>query len=282
MMSNQRYTIKKILNNNVVSANRGFQEVIVMGLGIGFQAKPREVIDNSKIEKIFELKREDHYKMMSLAQEISEATFNAAYNIIKRNESLFNMPLDNHAYLVLIDHINFVLQRHASGQVIRNLLFEDLRLMYPEELRMALAILNDVNQEFKTDLPEDEAGFLVMHIINGTNPALDNQSALLTDTILDSLNVIRDFYLISLKPEDLATQRIMVHLKLLCQRVLSGTQVDFKERVLYNVFEDFPKAHQCALEVQKFIETRLNAKINQQETVYLTIHLNRLEMVYHQ
>ncbi len=53
-------------------------------------------------------------------------------------------------------------------------------------------------------------------------------------------------------------------------------------RVLYNVLEDFPKAHTCAKEVQKFLEKRLKAKINQQELVYLTIHLNRLEMVYHQ
>jgi beta-glucoside operon transcriptional antiterminator len=101
----------------------------------------------------------------------------------------------------------------------------------------------------------------------------------MTDLVLDSLNVIRDFYLVSLKPEELSTQRIMVHIKLLVQRIITGTQVDFKERVLYNVFEDFPKAYTCASSVQKFIEERLKEKINQQEMVYLTIHLNRLEMV---
>ena len=280
-MLKDRYIVKKVLNNNVVSANQGFSEVIIVGLGVGFQAKPRDIIPLEKIEKVFELKREDYYKMLSLAQEIDEEVFNASYKIIKRNEERFKVVLENHAYLVLIDHINFTLDRYRKGHEIRNLLFEDLRIMYPEELQMAMAILEDVNKVFNVDLPLDEAGFLVMHIINGLHPDINNQSALLTDTVLDSLNVIRDFYLISLKPEDLSSQRIMIHVKLLCQRVLSGTQVDFKEMVLYNVLEDFPKAHTCAQEVQKFLEKRLKAKINQQELVYLTIHLNRLEMVYH-
>ncbi|NLC41242.1 MAG: PRD domain-containing protein [Erysipelothrix sp.] len=119
----------------------------------------------------------------------------------------------------------------------------------------------------------------MMHIINGINPQLDNKSNILTDAILGCLNVIRDYYLISLKPEELTTQRILVHIKLLLQRIIMGTQVDFKEQILYNVFEDFPSAYNCALEIQNFIEKRLNAKINQQEIVYLTIHLNRLEMM---
>lgn len=275
----QTYKIKKILNNNVVLATRGFEEVVVVGLGLGHNLKPKDVIPQNMIEKVFELKREDFYKMLSLAQEIDEDTFNIAYYIIKRNEQIFGMPLDNHAYLVLIDHINFAIERHQSGQEIQNLLIEDLRLMYPEELKMATGILLDVNGTFKVNLPEDEAGFLVMHIINGVNPDLENKSALMTDLVLDSLNVIRDFYLVSLKPEELSTQRIMVHIKLLVQRIITGTQVDFKERVLYNVFEDFPKAYTCASSVQKFIEERLKEKINQQEMVYLTIHLNRLEMV---
>lgn len=281
-MKNNKLTIKKILNNNVVSATRNFQEVIVVGLGIGFQKRAGQSIDPDKIEKIFELQRDDYYKMLSLAQEVNEDIFKTTYNIIKKCEDHFKITIDNHAYLVLIDHINFTLERIKSGYIIRNLLFEDLRIMYPEELKMALAILNDVNEAFDCELPDEEAGFLVMHIINGMNPELNNQSNLLTNTILDSLNIVRDHYLFALKPEDISTQRIMVHIKLLCQRIISNTQVDFKEKILYNVFEDFKEAYTCSVEIQKFLEKRFNKNINQQELVYLTIHLNRLEMVYHQ
>lgn len=275
-----RYIIKKILNNNVVSATRGFQEVIVVGLAIGFNSKTGDVIDESKIEKVFELQQDDYYKMMSLAQEINEDTFSVTYNIIKKNEEKFDIVIDNHAYLVLIDHINFTLDRVKLGYEIRNLVFEELRIMYPEELQMALGILYDVNDEFDVDLPDEEAGFLLMHIVNGMNPALNNQSTLVTNTVLDSLNIIRDFYLFSLKSEDISTQRIMIHIKLLIQRIITKTQVDFKEKILYHVFDDFPKSYECALKLQQFLEKKFEVKVNEQELVYLTIHLNRLEMVY--
>ncbi len=98
----------------MVSANQGFNEVIVVGLGIGFHAKPRDIIPLEKIEKVFELKREDYYKMLSLAQEIDEEVFNASYKIIKRNEERFKMVLENHAYLVLIDPIKFTLDRYRK------------------------------------------------------------------------------------------------------------------------------------------------------------------------
>ena len=71
----------------------------------------------------------------------------------------------------------------------------------------------------------------------------------------------------------------MTHLKMLVQRVVSNEQLDFDELVLYNVIEEFQSAYICALEIQKYIEHRFGAKINSQELVYLTIHLNRLEMV---
>lgn len=278
MKPKKSYRIKKILNNNVVLATHHFEEVVVMGLGIGHNLNLKDIIPLERIEKVFELKREDFYKMISLAKEIDESTFDLSYQIIKKNEKQFNMPLDSHAYIVLIDHINFALERLKTHQDIRNLLVDDLRLMYPDEFEMAQSILNDVNEKFNVNLPYDEAGFLVMHIINGINPELNNKSSVLTDTTLDCLNIVRDYYLISLKPEELVTQRIMVHLKLLIQRVLMRAQVDFEEVVLYNVFKDFEKAYTCALQVQNYLETRLDAKINQQEMVYLTIHLNRLEM----
>ena len=72
----------------------------------------------------------------------------------------------------------------------------------------------------------------------------------------------------------------MVHIKMLVQRIMIGKQIDFKEKVLYNVIEEFESAYTCALKIREYIENRMNTNINPQELVYLTIHLNRLEMLY--
>ena len=139
--------------------------------------------------------------------------------------------------------------------------------------------MESVNEEMNLDLPQDEVGFLTMHIVNGHFDQINNQSNVLTNMVLDSLNIIRDRYLVSLKLDELITQRIMVHLKMLIQRVMSNQQVDFDEVVLYNVIEEFESAYSTAELIQKYIENRLSVKINSQELVYLTIHLNRLEQM---
>lgn len=274
----KKYRIKKILNNNVVSALDGFQEVIIVGMGVGFNTKVHQVIPSEKIDKIFELKREDLYKSLKLAQEIPEDTFYTLVQIIKQKSDHNKIALDEHAYMIIVDHLNFAMTRHKEGQIIKNLMVNDLRILYPEAFDLSKDILEAVNLDFNIDLPFDEIGFLTMHIVNGSQD-INNQSNVLTDLVFECLNTVRDYYLTPLKMEDLLTQRIMIHIKMLIQRVMSNNQVDFKETLLYNVLNEFDSAFNCAQKVQLVIEKRLNKTINPQELVYLTIHLNRLEMI---
>ncbi len=273
------YRVKRVLNNNVVQAKYGYQEVIVVGLGIGFNAKTRDIIDPEKIEKVFELRKEEFYKTSQLVEEIPEKIFFNLYQILERTSHITRIKLSSHGFVTIIDHLNFAIARHTSGQTIRNLMLYDLRILYPDEFRLGELILESVNEEMNLDLPQDEVGFLTMHIVNGHFDQINNQSNVLTNMVLDSLNIIRDRYLVSLKLDELITQRIMVHLKMLIQRVMSNQQVDFDEVVLYNVIEEFESAYSTAELIQKYIENRLSVKINSQELVYLTIHLNRLEQM---
>ncbi len=219
------YRVKRVLNNNVVQAKYGYQEVIVVGLGIGFNAKTRDIIDPEKIEKVFELRKEEFYKTSQLVEEIPEKIFFNLYQILERTSHITRIKLSSHGFVTIIDHLNFAIARHTSGQTIRNLMLYDLRILYPDEFRLGELILESVNEEMNLDLPQDEVGFLTMHIVNGHFDQINNQSNVLTNMVLDSLNIIRDRYLVSLKLDELITQRIMVHLKMLIQRVMSNVSV---------------------------------------------------------
>lgn len=272
------YRVKKVLNNNVVLAAQGFQEVIVVGLGIGFKLRVHQVIPNDKIEKIFELKREDIVKTTALAKDISEADFLKIYRILESVSKEHGLTLDPHAYIALVDHIHFAIQRWDKGHPIHNLMLYDLKILYEDAFRFSEALLSTINTAYAIELPYDEVGFLTMHVVNGLYSEINNQSSQMTETIFGCLNIIRDFYLIPLKLDDLKTQRIMIHIKMLLQRVLGNSQLDDGEKVLYNVFDEFERAYICARQIQKYIENRLGVKIHTQELVYLTIHLNRLAM----
>lgn len=63
------FKVKKVLNNNVLIAGHDtFQEVVLIGKGIGFGKKRGELISNETVEKIFVLKNEqeqEQYKKTS-------------------------------------------------------------------------------------------------------------------------------------------------------------------------------------------------------------------------
>ena len=49
----EKHYIKKVLNNNVVfSKNKDGKDIILTGLGLGFQKKKGEFVDENKIEHI--------------------------------------------------------------------------------------------------------------------------------------------------------------------------------------------------------------------------------------
>ncbi|NLC65170.1 MAG: PRD domain-containing protein, partial [Erysipelothrix sp.] len=265
--------------NNVVQATANFQEYIIVGLGIGYKLKPKQKVPEEKIEKVFELKREDYYKSSQLVSEMDQETFMTMYSIIEEESQRLNMELSAHAYFTLIDHMNFAVERFKSGQDIKNMLIYDLKILYGDEMRLSENIYHRFNKEFEIDLPYDEVGFLCIHIVNGLNNEIENKSTVVVDAIFDILNIIRDFYLVPLKQEDLVTQRIMIHVKMLLHRVISGIQLEFDEIVLYNVIEEFQTAYKVSQEIQKYIEQRFGATLNSQELVYLTIHINRLEQM---
>lgn len=273
------YRIKKVLNNNVVQATANFQEYIIVGLGVGFKMKPMQKIPEEKIEKVFELKREDYYKSSQLVVEMDQERFMKLYKIVESESNRMKMSLAPHAFFTLIDHMNFAMERFKNGQEIKNMLIYDLKILYADEFRLAENIYHRFNKSFDMELPFDEVGFLTIHIVNGLNHEIDNKSTLVIDAVFDMLNIIRDTFLVPLKQEELMTQRIMIHLKMLLHRVISGIQLEFDEIVLYNVIEEFHNAYKVSQEIQKYIERRFDATLNSQELVYLTIHIHRLEQM---
>ena len=51
--------INKIINNNVISVTQNNQERVVMGKGIGFQKQEGDIVEESKVEKIFDLSNQE-------------------------------------------------------------------------------------------------------------------------------------------------------------------------------------------------------------------------------
>nr|WP_238121518.1 PRD domain-containing protein [Ligilactobacillus salivarius] len=67
--------------------------------------------------------------------------------------------------MALSDHIYSALERYNSGVELKNNLLWEIKRFYPKEFTVGKEALDIINKQFGIKLPEDEAGFITMHIV---------------------------------------------------------------------------------------------------------------------
>jgi beta-glucoside operon transcriptional antiterminator len=141
--------IEKVLNNNVVmTTNESGQEMVVMGRGLAFQKKVGDTIDESKIEKTFELKKQGiSDKLAKLLEDTSELYLNISSKIRDFAQSRLPYRLDEYLYVALTDHISFAINRHKQGIDLKNPLLWEIRKYYKPEFQIALKALEIIEKE---------------------------------------------------------------------------------------------------------------------------------------
>ncbi|KRN71720.1 beta-glucoside bgl operon antiterminator, bglg family [Carnobacterium maltaromaticum] len=275
--------IIKVLNNNVIIAlNQEDEEVILMGNGLGFQMKNDSPIRTEKIEKIFNLKNNVERKQIEkLFTEIPEDIIRISYEIISYATKKLNKDLTDSAFIAIADHLHSAIQRDKKALHVKNFLLWDIKRFFPVELMIGQKAIDIVNEKFNTTLPEDEAGFIALHI---TNASLDSQSddaVSLTQLIEEILTVIKYTLQLTFSENDIYFQRFITHLKFFSQRVLTNqTYPDGENQVENELFKlvtkQYPEAFEVTKKVSEFLKTRRNYIISKDEQVYITIHLARI------
>ncbi|MDU3348972.1 MAG: PRD domain-containing protein, partial [Clostridium sp.] len=178
--------VEKILNNNVVVSidPKTKKEVILMGPGIAFKRKVGQEIEEDKIEKIFVVddKRMGN-KLKKLINQIPDGIFELSHEIISYADKQLNRKLDKQIYISLSDHIAFAIKRYKNKVKIKNDLLDEIRRIHKEEYKIALWAVDYINNRLKIDLPEDEAGFIALHLVNASYQETAKESVLATNII---------------------------------------------------------------------------------------------------
>ena len=95
--------IQKVINNNVISAyDVNQQEIVIMGKGIGFKAHTGELIDESKIEKVFRIENENlSRQFQELLENIPLEHMQLTSDIISYAIKNLNVQLNQNIYITL-------------------------------------------------------------------------------------------------------------------------------------------------------------------------------------
>ncbi|PCK18923.1 transcription antiterminator LicT [Bacillus pumilus] len=271
--------ISKVINNNVVSAYDDEQhELVIMGRGIAFQKKSGDPIDEERIEKVFSIQNKDiSEKFKTLLYDIPIEYMQVCEAIIDHARKTLNKNLNDSIYVTLTDHITFAIERHQKGMDIKNALLWEIKRLYKDEFVCGLEAIRIIHDKLNIQLPEDEAGFIAMHIVNAElNEEMPNVIQI-TKLIQDILNIVKYHFQIDLDEESLNYFRFVTHLKFFGQRLFNETQMENQNEFLYEVVkEKNTTAFQCAEKINDYVQKEYNRSLIEDEMLYLTLHIDRV------
>ena len=271
--------IKKILNNNaIVTNNESGREIIAVGKGIAFNHKNGDKISNDVVQKTYTLSNPDVMKKFKqLVASISIEYVEVSNEIIELAERELDCKFNDIIYISLTDHIHMAVHRISNGMLINNVMLWEICKFYEREFLVAQRAVDILNARFQVNMPEDEAGFIAMHLIDGqmdSNIPLANKMMKLIQEIV---NIVRMTCQIEFDKHSLEYYRFITHLKFFVKRVLTGQESKnvIEDDILQMINSKYHKSADCAEKIAQLIEQNYHYRVHSDEKLYLTIHISK-------
>ncbi|MBS4207112.1 PRD domain-containing protein [Bacillus sp. FJAT-50079] len=271
--------IKKVFNNNVALVIDGTEEKILMGKAIGFQKYPGDFLDEMLIEKTFILHPTDPLeKLSTFFNEVSLEVIRLTSQLIQRGKEQLGPHITDSLLIPLSDHIDFALARVADGIEIEYPLKWEMKHLYPEEVAFAKEALTYIEKEASVQLPASEVVPIAMHFVNARYSGTDmKQTIEMTSLVAKVVDIINYHYFIEVNEESLHYARFITHLRYFILRQMEGETNHVNDDILYDVVKNkYPQAFTCALKISQLLEGTMRWTVNQEEVLYLTLHIHRL------
>ena len=272
--------IYKVINHNIIISQDGSgNEIILMGRGIAFDKKKDDTIDEKLVEKRFHLEKEvinDHF--IELLREIPEDIINVTHEVIEYIKVNMERKIDNRIYLTLLDHINYAVVRYLQGIQFDNMLLVEIKHLYKEEIKIAKEAVLMINQRLMVNLPEDEAAFIALHIVNAQLELDITEIKQVTKLINEILSIVRDHFKITLDESTLDYARFVTHLKFFSRRLLRKQVKTEADVNLYKIVkESYPNVYECVKIIESHIKKFYEQELSLSEKLYLMMHMIRIK-----
>ncbi|MFJ5456876.1 BglG family transcription antiterminator LicT [Pectobacterium sp. CHL-2024] len=271
--------IAKILNNNVVTViDENNNESVVMGRGLGFKKHSGDLLDETLIERVFVMKSgELTSRLQELLSEIPMDVITTADKIILLAKDRLPGKLQNSVYISLTDHCHFAIERHKQGVDIRNVLLWEIKRLYPKEFAVGLEALDIIEQRLAVRLPEDEAGFIALHLVNAQLDSEMPEVLQITKIMQEILNIVKYQLSLDYNEQALSYHRFVTHLKFFAQRLIGKSTVFSDDESLHDVVKErYQLSYRCAEKIQVHIVQKYQYTLTKEELMFLTIHIERV------
>lgn len=266
--------IKNINNNVSVCIDSNGQEVIAFGRGIGFVKPPYE-LEVAKIQRTFYDIDSNYVQMINyLPNEIIELSAEIVDFARMRLQTLHSSNI----VFTLADHINFAIQRYKDGLRVNMPIYYDIKHMYPDEFDIGVYAMELIKDRTNVDLPKEEIVGIATHIVNAEGLDKNENSIANNMKIIEEITeIIEDRFHLQIEKESFNYSRFVSHMQYLLKRGSEGKSITTKNDLIYeSLKETFPDIDECAKNINRYILKELGYKFEEEEILYLMLHINRL------
>ena len=272
--------VNKVINNNLVrSYNEANQEILVMGCGLGYKKRKGDEIDTALIEKMYKIDDKSlDKKLTELIAQIPLEHIQVANRIISYATQTYGRELNDMIYVTLTDHINYAIERNEKGIYLRNALLWEIKKFYQIEYSIGIEALKMIKKELGVELPEDEAGYIAIHLVNASANLEDTgQAADTVKMIQHIIAIVKYHFHMELDEDSLAYERFLTHLKFFTQRAIKNEIYQPEdENFVQMIKNQFPGEYKCSLKIKDYFLKEYNIVLSEEELIYLTVHIKRV------
>lgn len=268
--------VRTLNNNAVICKDCTGQEMIAMGKGIGFGKLPREV-PLEKIERTFyDIDRSYHPLLQEIPADILE--FTGKIVEIARNELPYE--LSPNLVVTLADHISFAVERARKNIRVKMPAAYDVRHSFPKEYEIGKYTVYRIQKEFQVWLPKEEIIGIAMGILNSKvteNVEAVNESERDEEMLEGITDLIEGTFHIMVDRDSFNFARYATHMRYLFQRIHTGKTIQSENLSMYKGLKnDYPQIAGCVDRIAAHIAREWDYDLNEEEKLYLMLHINRV------
>ncbi|KHE69935.1 glucose PTS transporter transcription antiterminator GlcT, partial [Halobacillus sp. BBL2006] len=274
----QQVKIKKVLNNNVVIAEHpSYEEVVLIGKGIGFNRKSEDEISFDKADKTFLLSNEkEKEQYVNLLPYVDERLIDFMNDILVHIETRMGQELNQHIHVALTDHLAFAINRAKKNMQFSNPFLPEIESLYPKEYQIAMEVVTMIYDEMGIQFPEGEVGFIALHIHSAVTDKTLREINRHNQLITKLVSLVEETMDFKIDKNSVDYHRLVQHLHRAIDRVYQSESVGDEIKLANMLKQEYPVCYNLAWKLIKVMQRQLNKPVDESEVIYLTIHLQRL------
>ena len=170
-----------------------------------------------------------------------------------------------------------MMERAQKGLYFGTPLEWDIKLIYPREYQYAKEAVEELKKRTGYEIPEQEAAFIALHFINANMTGNDMQETLMCTKIIQNiLNISRLYYGKEFREDNFDVSRFVTHVRYFVRRQMKGEVLKMDVELARVIADKCPEDYRCAMKIVRFLDQPYGWDVSEGETLYLTLHLNRI------